>query len=147
MNAIPRSIDTGSKRWLAILAVTAAASVIFVVYSFVQTLSPPEPAVVAPQKPTPDPTEEAVTRNEPDWNSVAAGHVAEGSQAATTRADPFAAQYAAAAKNDPVAAQQAVHREAEYFRTLIAQGKLPDCYGKLTKEQVDQMEKKGVMIN
>jgi hypothetical protein len=147
MNAIPRSIDTSSKRWLTILAVTAAASVIFVAYSVVKALSPPEPSVVAPQKPTPAPIEEAVTRSEPDWNSAAAGHVAEDSQAAATRADPFAAQYAAAAKNDPVAAQQAVHREAEYFRTLISQGKLPECYGKLTKEQVDQMEKKGVMIN
>ncbi len=144
MNAIPRSIDTSSKRWLTILAVTVAASVIFVAYSFVKALSPPEPAVVAPQKPTPAPTEEAVTRSEPDWN---AAQVVPGSQAAATHVDPFAAQYAAAAKNDPVAAQQAVHREAEYFRTLISQGKLPECYGKLTKEQVDQMEKKGVMIN
>lgn len=92
----------------------------------------------------PGPTEEAVTRSEPDWN---AAQVVPGSQAAATHVDPFAAQYAAAAKNDPVAAQQAVHREAEYFRTLISQGKLPECYGKLTKEQVDQMEKKGVMIN
>jgi len=144
MGAIPRSMDTSSKRWLTILAVTAAASVIFVAYSFVKALSPPEPSVAAPQKPTPAPTEEAVTRSEPDWN---AAQVVPGSQAAATRVDPFATQYAAAAKNDPVAAQQAVHREAEYFRTLISQGKLPECYGKLTKEQVDQMEKKGVMIN
>ena len=58
MSAIPRSMDNGSKRWLAVLAVTAAASVIFVAYSFVQTLSPSEPSVVAPAKPTPAPTEE-----------------------------------------------------------------------------------------
>ena len=40
MNAIPQSIDTGSKRWLTILAVAAAASIVVVAYSFVQTLAP-----------------------------------------------------------------------------------------------------------
>jgi hypothetical protein len=140
-------MDADSKRWLAFLAVTAATSVIFAAYAVVKTLSPPEQTVVALQKPTPAPTEEAATRSEPNWNAAQGG---QGSLAATTRADPFAAQDAAAAKaaakNDPVALQQAVHREAEHFRTLISEGKLPDSYGKLTKEQVDEMESKGIMI-
>jgi hypothetical protein len=144
MNAIPKSTDDGSKRWLKVLVVTVAASVIFLLYSFVKTLSPPEPSVVAPQKPTPASTAEAVTRSDPNWN---AAPVVQGSQAAATRVDPFAAQYAAAAANDPVVRQKDVHRQAEYLRNLISQGKLPECYGKLTKEQVDQMEKNGVMIN
>jgi len=144
MNAIPRSIDTGSKRWLTILAVTVAASVVFVAYSFVQTLAPPEPSVVAPQKPTPAPTEKAVTSSEPDWN---AAPVAPCSQAAATHADPFAAQYAAAAAHDPVVHQRDVHRQAEYLRNLISQGKLPQGLGSLTKEQVDEMEQKGITIH
>lgn len=150
MNAISRSIDASSKRWLVVLAAAAAASVIFVAYSFVQTLSPPKPTVVAPQKPTPPPTDEAATRNEPDWTGAAAGYVARDSQAATTRGDPFAAQYAAAAKaaaaHDPVAHQQDVQRQTDYLRNLISQGKLPDSLGNLTKEQVDEMEQKGVTI-
>ena len=63
MNAIPQSIDDGSKRWLKVLAVTVAASVSLLVYSFVKALSPPEQSVVAPQKPAPAPAEEAVTRS------------------------------------------------------------------------------------
>jgi hypothetical protein len=45
-----------------------------------------------------------------------------------------------------VAHQQAVHQQAEYLRTLISQGKSTPGYGNLTKEQVDQMEQKGVLI-
>jgi hypothetical protein len=144
MNAIPKSTDDGSKRWLLVLAVMAAASVIFLVYSFIKAQSPPEQSVVAPQKPAP--AEEAVTRSEPDWNGAAAGQVAEGSQAPASRPDPFAAQNAAAAKNDPVVFQKAVHQQAEYLRKLISEGKLPGGYGNLTKEQVDEMEKKGLLI-
>ncbi len=143
MNAIPQSIDTGSKRWLTILAVAAAASIVVVAYSFVQTLAPPEPSVVAPQKPTPAPTGEAVTSSEPDWNAAPVGP---GSQAAATRVDPFAAQYAAAAAHDPVVHQREVHRQADYLRNLISQGKLPEGFGNLTKAQVDQMEQRGVTI-
>jgi hypothetical protein len=148
MNAFSESIDNGSKRWLMVLGVAVSASIIYLAYAFVKTLLPTEPSVVLSQKPSPAPAEQAVTRSEPDWNSA---QEVQRAQAAATRTDPFAAQYAAAAKaaakNDPVAAQQAVHREAEYLRTLISQGKLPGAYGNLTIEQVDQMEKNGVMIN
>jgi hypothetical protein len=147
MNAISRSIDAGSKRWLMVLAVTVAASIIFLAYAFVQTLSPPIPSVVAPQKSNPAPAEEAVTRSEPDWGAAQA---VQGSLAATTRADPFAAQSAAAARaaaaNDPVVRQKVVHEQAEYLRNLISQGKLPDTTGNLTKEQVDEMERKGITL-
>jgi hypothetical protein len=140
-------MDADSKRWLAFLAVVAATSVIFMAYAFVKTLSPPEQSVTAPQIPTPAPTGELSARSEPDWNAAQAR---QGAQAAPTREDPFAAQAAAAARaaaaNDPVARQQDVHRQAEYLRNLISQGKLPECFGKLTKEQVDEMEQKGITI-
>lgn len=144
---MPRLEDASSKRWLTVLAVTVAASVIFVAYSFIQTLSPPASSVVAPQKSTAPSTEEPPARVEPDWNTVPAGP---GGQAATAQADPFAAQNAAAAKaaaaNDPVARQKIVHEQADYLRNLIAQGKLPECFGNLTKEQVNEMEQKGLTI-
>ena len=145
---MPQSMDADSKRWLTFLAVTAAVSVVLAAYAFVKTLSPPQQSVAEPQKPTPAQTDGATVNSSLDWSTARAGH---GSEAATTREDPFAAQDAAAAKaaakNDPAAAQEAVHREAEYLRNLISQGKLPGSYGNLTKEQVDQMEKDGIMIN
>jgi len=147
MNAISPPTDNDSKRWLTVLAVAAAVSIAFVAYSFVKTLSPSEASVVAPQKPASAPAEEPVTKNEPDWNAAQA---VQGSQVAATRVDPFAAQYAAAAKaaaaNDPIARQKVVHQQAEYLRNLISQGKPTDGFGNLTKEQVDEMERKGVTI-
>jgi hypothetical protein len=42
--------------------------------------------------------------------------------------------------------QKVVHEQAEYLRNLISQGKLPDTTGNLTKEQVDEMERKGITL-
>ena len=143
MSAISSSVDAGSKRWLVVLGVAVLVSIVILAHSFLNALFPSKEETVAVSVPVR--TEQAVTRSEPDWNSarVGAGQVP---QAIATKPDPFAAKYAAEAKaataHDPVA-----HQQAEYFRALISQGKLPECYGKLTKEQVDQMEKNGVMIN
>lgn len=151
MSAISSSVDTDSKRWLTVLGVAAAIAVIFLAYSFVTQLSPPDQSVTAPPKPAATHAEEAVARAEPDWASATAGHTAGDLLANTTKPDPFAAKYAAEAKaaaaHDPVARQQDVHRQTEYLRNLISQGKLPECFGHLTKEQVDEMERKGVTIN
>ena len=146
MSLASSSIDTGSRRWLAALAVAVAATVVYMTWSFLKPSSPTEPSLVA-QKPDPAPTAAPVTRAEPDWNTAPAAPVA---QAATTRPDPFAAQYAAdawsAAAHDPIAHEKAVQHQAEYLRDKIAQGKLPSGFGNLTKEKVDDMEKKGVLI-
>ena len=145
MSASPWSLDAGSKRWLIVLGAAVLISIIILTHSLANALFPSKEETVAIS--TPVRTEEAVTRSEPDWNSAQAGQVP---QATTTRPDPFAAKYAADAKaaaaNDPVAHQQAVHHQAEYLRNLISQGKLPQGYGNLTKEQVDEIEKKGLLI-
>jgi hypothetical protein len=151
MSAIPSSVDTDSKRWLAVLGVAAAIAVVFLAYSFLGQLSPPDQSVTAPQKPTVAHAEETVTRSEPDWANATAGHTPGELLANTTKPDPFAAKYAAEAKaaaaNDPVVRQKAVHQQTEYFRNLISQGKLPKGLGNLTKQQVDEMEKNGILVN
>ena len=150
MRTVSPSMDKESNRWLLVLVVTAAASVIFVAYSFLKILSP-QPSVVAAPKPTPPPVQQPAPRTEPDWNSAQTAPPAEvAPQATAARLDPFAASYAADAKeaaaHDPVAHEKAVHHQAEYLRDMISQGQLPKGFGNLTKEQVDQMEKKGVLI-
>jgi hypothetical protein len=143
MSAIPWSMDASSKRWLIVLGAAVLVSIIILTHSFINALfSSKEETVAVSVR-----SEEAVARTEPDWNSTQAGHVP---QTMTTRPDPFAAKYAAEAKaaaaNDPVVHQQAVHQQAEHLRNLISQGKLPQGLGNLTKEQVDEMEKKGLLI-
>jgi hypothetical protein len=152
MNAIPSSIDKESKRWLLVLVATVAASVIFVVCSFLKILSP-QPSLVAAPKPARPPVQQPAPRTEPDWNALQAAGASQPAQASLTVAaqqDPFAARYAADAKaaaaHDPVAHEKAVHHQADYLRDLISQGQLPKGFGNLTKEQVDEMEKKRVLI-
>jgi hypothetical protein len=147
MSAIPWSMDASSKRWLAALGVVALVSLSILTRSFCIVLFPTKPEPVAAQTSTP--AREAVARTEPAWNTTTPSRSAEDPQDTPPRVSPFAAQEAAAAaaKAHELSAQQAVHRQAEYLRNLISQGKLPQGFGNLTKEQVDEMEKKGITIN
>ena len=123
MSAIRALIYDDSKRWLAILAVTAAASVIFVAYSFIQTLAPPEPTVVAPQKSTPALTEGAVTSASRSWNA------AQVSTGFTSRCYPSGSVRCPVRRcgcQRSGCESKEVHRQADYLRNLISQGKLPE---------------------
>ena len=146
MSAISWSLDTPAKRWLALLAVAFVVSVGVLMHSFFAVLSPPEQTVVA-QKPPTEVPEPVHVRTEPVWNHPQQLVATEETPAPPVRVSPFAAQDAARVSNDPIAAQNRVHLQAEYLRKLIAAGRLPKGLGNLTKEQVDEMEKKGILIN
>ena len=49
-------------------------------------------------------------------------------------------------KKDDAAIKEVVHHQAEYLRSLVKQNKLPDAYGHLTLEQIDEMEKNSILI-
>ena len=144
------SLDTDSKRWLAVLAAACLVSVAMLAHSFMKALSPAEENSAAVQKPATAATNEARTRSEPAWTSPQQIAATENHEEAI-RVSPFDGKNKLLTKKDEVAAQQAaqqaeVHREADYLRKLIAAGKLPVGYGHLTKEQVDEMEKNGETI-
>ena len=145
MSTISWSLDTPAKRWLALLAVAFVVSVGVLVHSYFDTLFPPEQTVVAQQRPAEVP-EPVHVRSEPVWNSPPPIGTTEETPAPPVRVSPFAAQDAARVSNDPIAAQNRVHLQAEYLRKLIADGKVPKGLGNLTKEKVDEMEKKGILI-
>jgi hypothetical protein len=145
MNTISWLLDTAAKRWLALLAVAFVVSVGVLMHSFFAVLSPPEQTVVA-QRPAAEAAEPVHVRSEPVWNSPPRMGTTEETPAPPVRVSPFAAQDAARVSNDPIAARNRVHLQAEYLRKLIADGKLPRGLGDLTKEQVDEMEKKGILI-
>ena len=140
------SLDTTSKRWLAALAASCVASMALLAHSFMNTLSPAEENNATAQKPATVTTDGARTHSEPAWTSPQQIAATENHEEAI-RVSPFDGKNKLLTKTDKLAAQQAeVHRQAEYLRGLIAAGKLPAGYGHLTKEQVDDMEKKGITI-
>ena len=144
------SLDTDSKRWLAVLAAACLLSVAMLAHSFRQALSPAEENSAAVQKPATAAANEARTRSEPAWTSPQQIAATENHEE-TIRVSPFDGKNKLLTKTDKAAEQQAaqqaeVHREADYLRKLIAAGKLPVGYGHLTKEQVDEMEKNGETI-
>jgi hypothetical protein len=144
------SLDTDSKRWLAVLAAACLVSVAMLAHSFMKALSPAEENSAAVQKPATAVMDGARTRSEPAWSSSPQIAATENHEEAI-RVSPFDGKNKLLTERDKVAEQQAaqqaeVHRQAEYLRGLIAAGKLPAGYGHLTKEQVDDMEKKGITI-
>jgi hypothetical protein len=146
MSADTWSLDTDSKRWLAVLAATCLISLAMLAHSFMNALSPAQENIAAVQKPATVATDEVRARSEPAWNSVQQAVVTEDQQAAE-RVSPFDGKKKLLTKKDEIEEQQKeVHRQADYLRNLIATGKLPAGYGKLTKEQVDEMEKNGETI-
>ncbi len=138
-------VDTSAKRWLAVLAAAFLATVMVLVHSFLDALAPSENTVTAQQS-TSGSAGDAPVKSEPTWSDQPQAQAQDGS-ATVTRVSPFDNQRPTVPKVDPAAQQEMVHQQAEYLRQLIAAGKLPKGYGNLTKEQVDEMEKKGISIN
>jgi hypothetical protein len=146
MNPGTWSLDTDSKRWLAVLAAACLVSVAMLGHSFMNALSPAQENTVTVQKSATVATDAARTRSEPTWINPPQTVVTEDRQAAE-RVSPFDGKNKLLTRKDEMVAQQAeVHREADHLRTLIATGKLPAGLGHLTKEQVDEMEKNGETI-
>ena len=98
------------------------------------------------KQPAVEGSEPAPVRAEPVWDSTPQpGGKRERSQVAAGRVDPFDGQVTAV-QPDAAARQEMVHKQAEYLRKIMVNGRLPAGLGHLTKEQVDEMEKKGIMI-
>ena len=148
MSAILRLLDTSAKRWLALLAGVLLLSVTMLLHSFMNAVSSQEQIVVAPP-PAAAVRGPATVRTEPSWGGAQpVGSVEQGQvQVVVDRVSPFDNQKPPPVKRDPVVYQEMVHHQADYLRTLIVNGKLPARFGHLTKEQVDEMEKNGEMIN
>jgi hypothetical protein len=146
MSAIPGFLDTSSKRWLAVLAAVFLASAAILAHSFLNASSATAENTITVEPKAARATEEPAARAEPAWDSLQATHEVEYKQPDGSRASPFAALDVKEARDNPVVIQARVHQQAEYLRKQIADGTLPKSLGNLTKEQVDEMEKKGVMI-
>jgi hypothetical protein len=152
MNSGTWSLDTDSKRWLAVLSAACLVSVAMLAHAFTKALAPTEENSVTVQKPAPAAATKERTRSEPAWGNspqIASPQIAanENHEVTTDRVSPFDSKNKLRTKVDDLAAEKAmVHEQADYLRKLIAEGRLPASLGKLTKERVDEMEKNGITI-
>jgi hypothetical protein len=141
MNAVPESPDTSAKRWLAVLAAAVLVSVAVLAYSFRNALSP-QAETVTVQPPAREATQPVRTRTEPALNGTrSASASADDSLVPAGRTSPFEAQ-----ENAERQTHEALQRQAEYFQKVMVNGKLPSSLGGLTKEQVDDLQKKGLIV-
>ena len=144
MNTTSRPLDSTAKRWLAILAVVSLASIAFLTHSFMKVLAPEEENTAVTQQPASDEPSQISANSEPSWmNPRQVGRVEESQN--SNPDSPFDKQISAPKSHDEVH-KEMVRNQADYLRKLIANGKVPTGLGKLTKEQVDEMEKNGIVI-
>ena len=135
--------DTPAKRWLAVLAGAFVLTVAVLMHLSFNATTPMERAEV--KQPQAEAAETVQTRVEPVWtNPEPMPEMPR--PVPPAKPSPFEAQDKATVANDPLAMQRRVHMQAEYLRQLIADGKLPRGLGNLTKEQVDEMERKGILV-
>jgi hypothetical protein len=145
MRAPASSIDATSKRWLAVLALVFLGSAAFLAHSFIKALSLPGEDGATTQQSASVSTGESTTRSEPAWILPPEARVVDDRQtlASVVSSDN---KEKPVRKRDDAAAKEAARSQAEYLRTLVKQNKLPDVYGHLTVEQIDEMEKKNILI-
>jgi len=147
MDTPSRPLDTASKCWLTVLAGAFLASVAILAHAFLRTMAPPEQNSATTQKDASGRTGEVHASSEPAWTYPQPGRAIE-NRPVTTGADPFSSiiNRVANRQQDAAVAKEMVHGQAEYLRTLVKQNRLPAGLGNLTLEQIDEMEKKGIVI-
>jgi hypothetical protein len=142
MSTMTRTPETTSKWWLIGLAAAVLVSLAVLAHSFLSTFSPTEEHIEKVQRPASEATRSVVTRTEPAWDGAqSAGGIAENQLAPAKRTSPFEAE-----ENTEQQARAALQTQAKYFQKVMVNGKLPASLGSLTKEQVDDLQKKGLII-
>jgi type IV secretory pathway VirB10-like protein len=141
MSAAP-SIDASSKRWLTVLALAIVASVGILAYSFLKAVAPLEKKSMETQQPATDHAQEVRTGDQEALNHPQPFQAAQEQPTVTS----FPPSVAEMRKTKEAARMAMVHRQAEDLRSMVKQNKLPAGYGHLTLEQIDEMEKNGIVI-
>ena len=136
----PDSFDGNSKRLLAALACAMVIAVIILTRSFIALLAPPEPGITDSQKAT-TPVVKANTEFPSAWYAQAQDSSTAPKHITSVKRDEFDPP-----KNDAEIRQAMVHRQADDLRKMVKQNKLPASLGHLTLEQIDEMEKNGIVI-
>lgn len=141
MSAAP-SLDASSKRWLTVLALAIVASVAILAYSFLKTPSPLEEKIVETQQPATDQAQKVRTGDQGTWNHPQQFRAVQEQPTVTS----FPPSDAEVRKKKEATRVAMVHNQAEQLRALVKQDKLPEAFGHLTLEQIDEMEKQGIVI-
>lgn len=141
MSAAP-SIDATSKRWLTLLALAIVASVAILTRSFLKALSPLDEKSVKTQQPATDEAREVRTDSPEAWNHPQQFQAVQEQPTVTS----FPSSDAEVRKKKEAARAAMAHHQAEDLRSMVKQNKLPEAFGQLTLEQIDEMEKNGIVI-
>lgn len=144
MSPASSSLDATSKRLLAALALAILISVVILTRSFFNALSPSEDKSIETQQSTPNPAKKVTAVAQPEWTTSQPSHPGDGQGA--DRGSPFKNSDFPTPKNDAAVRKEMVHNHAEDLRAMVKQNKLPKSFGHLTMEQIDEMEKNGIVI-
>ena len=141
MSAFLSSLDASSKRLLAAFVLAAVVTIGVLMHSFLSAITPPK-EIVNPQ-PFPVTAVETRASSQPAWDSAQQNRSTEYPQ--NIPPTPPSERRATATWVTPTNWQEMVHMQAEYLRKQSAESQDPGGIGKLTPEQIDEMEKNGLL--
>jgi len=140
MTQKPQPDKSSSTVWFVLLAGAVIVSAGFLVHTFRQAFAPPDAAVVAQATDLADNQSGVTGPTGPTWSRSVAFQAKQDAQPEIT----FPAPKLTPAQEEAARREQ-IRKQAEYLRLKAATNKDPDGVGKLTPEQIAQMEKNGEM--
>jgi len=144
MTVLP--MDTASRRWLIALAIAFFVAAAMLTHSFMNAFSAPERGDAKVQPVGADRPEEIHTVSQPEWIHPQEFQGVEQRHAPTDDAITSDSRDTTTREKSETLREKMVHKQAESLRSLVKQNKLPAAYGHLTLDQIDDMEKKGIVI-
>jgi hypothetical protein len=142
VSATSSSLDASSKWWLMVFAVAAVVTIVVLARSFFSALAPPQEVVNKLQQSPPVRTVHAISQ--PVWDA--------GQQSRSTGysdnipPSPPSERKAGAAWVTPTNWAGIVHTQAEYLRKQAEESKDPSDVKRMALERIDEMEKRGVLV-
>jgi hypothetical protein len=140
MSTTSSSPDVSSKRWLMLFASAAVVTIVVLAYSFLNALAPSQEVV----EPQPKKVREPYTSSQPVWDHAQQNRSTEYPN--NIPPTPPGERPATTIWVTPTNWMGMVHMQSEYLRKLAAESKDPNDINRLTPEQIDEMEKKGLLI-
>jgi|GEM_PF-2350985 len=145
VNAFLSSLDASSKRWLTVFVLAVVVTIGVLAHSFFSALAPPKEIAAQPiQSPPVRAVGTRTSSQQPAWDNVQ--RTALTRRPNNTPPTSPAERHATNAWVTPTNWDGMVHMQSEYLRKMSAASEDPGGVNRLTPDQIDEMEKNGLLI-
>jgi hypothetical protein len=141
MTKSSETFDRSTKVWLVVLLAGFVGFVAILASAFINGSSRPVEPIATVEQSAPAEISQVRAMSEPTWSYP------EPSGTEHSNGNQLQSSHSAVKREQDAATNKAfVHRQAETFREMVKQNKVPGGLGDLTLEKIDEMEKNNVGV-